>query len=450
MTHVAGSRSGDRAQSVTRLERPQSAGWYMVFALTSLATMSYIDRTILNLLVDPVKHSLTLSDTQISLVQGLGFSLAYILANPYVGRLADRINRRNLLMVAAIAWSLGTAMSAFASGFWTLILCRMTVGAAEAAVQPSSWSMLSDRFPPERLPMMMSLFLVSPYVGGGLALIFGGALIGSAETIRSALPAELAGLEAWRYVMLVVGLSGILVTALLLPLREPARQRFSEHVNEVAPSLRRAISYLADNRGFFGNFYLAMGGIVVLLYAIPAWMPMFTSRRFGTPISTLGLQFGPMVLIAGSIGVLIGPAVARALNERGVNESHLVTIAGSAIALIPCALAIAFMPSAFSLLSLGAILTLLFSLPQAIGASALQIATPSWMRGFATSIYVIVLTVTGLGLAPLAVALLTDHVFADPKMVGASLGIVCSISATVAAVCSIRAIRPYRTLLSNR
>lgn len=441
--------SGVRPSPPLGRARSSSSGWYMVLVLTMLATVSYIDRTILNLLVDPVKRSMALSDTQISLVQGLGFSLAYILANPYIGRLSDRVNRRNLLMVAAVVWSLGTAMSAFASGFWTLMLCRMTVGAAEAAVQPSSWSMLSDRFPSERLPAMMSLFLVSPYVGGGLALIFGGALIGSAETIRAALPTVLAGLEPWRYVMLIVGLGGIAVAALLLPVREPARGNSSGGVFEEAPSVRAAVGYLYDNRGFFGNFYLAMGGIVVLLYAIPAWMPMFAARQFGTPISTLGLQFGPMVLIAGSVGVLAGPAVVRALDSRGVNGSILVAISGCALALIPCAMAIAFMQSTQSVLILGAILTLLFSLPQAIGASALQIATPSRMRGFAASIYVIVLTVTGLGLAPLAVALLTDHLFSDPRMVGASLGIVCSTAATVAAICAIRTIRPYRALLAS-
>lgn len=432
------------------LDRAGSSGWYMIVVLTMLATVSYIDRTILNLLVDPVKRDMVLSDTQISLVQGLGFSLAYIAANPFIGRLSDGVNRRNLLLVAAVVWSLGTAMSAFATGFWTLMLCRMTVGIAEAAVQPASWSMLSDRFAPRHLPAMMSLFLVSPYVGGGLALIFGGALIGSAETISASMPALLAGLDPWRYVMLIVGLGGVAVAALLLLVPEPARKDLDGGTSAETPSLRAAISYLFHNRAFFGNFYLTMGGIVVLLYAIPAWMPMVAARQFSVPISTLGLQFGPIVLVAGTIGVLSGPAVVRALDRRGVKGGIVVAIMGSALALIPCSMAIAFMRSTQGLLILTAILTVLFSLPQAIGASALQIATPARMRGFAASIYVIVLTVTGLGLAPLAVALLTDHLFGDPRMVGTSLAIVCSVAAITAAVAAIRTIGPYRALLAAR
>lgn len=427
--------------------RPGWSGWYLVAVLTLLATVSYVDRMILNLLVDPVKRSLVLSDTQISLVQGLGFSVAYILANPYLGRLSDRVNRRNLLIGAAVVWSLATAMSALASGFWSLMLCRIAVGAAEAAVQPSSWSMLSDRFPADRLPRMMSLFLVSPYIGGGLALIFGGALVGSSDAIGRAVPA-LMGMDPWRQVFIIVGLGGIAITALLLPVREPVRKGAAGARHDAPPSVRATLGFLYANRGFFGWFYLAMASIVVLLYAVPAWMPVYASRQFATPIATLGLQFGVMVLIAGSAGVLTGPAIIRALEARGVRGSIMVAVSGIAMALVPCAIAIPFVWSSNAALVLSAMLTVLFSLPQAMGTSALQIVTPPLMRGLSASIYIVVVSITGLGLAPLMVALLTDHVFADPKMVGWSLGTVCSLAAVAASVSAIRAIGPYRALLA--
>lgn len=430
------------------LRGSRRAGWYMVAVLTLLATISYLDRMVLNLLVDPVKRSLLLSDTQISLVQGLGFTIAYMAANPYLGRLSDRANRRNLLMAAAVMWSLGTAMTAFVEGMTGLLLCRMIVGAAEAAVQPASWSMLSDRFSPRRLPTVMSLFLISPYLGGGLALIFGGAVVESADMIRAAVPV-LVSLDAWRLVFLIVGVGGIMIVASLLAVPEPHRSGEKDNTAQTVPSIRETFTFLYDNRAFFGNFYLTMSCIVVLLYAVPAWMPMFAARLFGISLATLGYQFGVVVLAGGTIGVLTGPLLVRMLDGKGVRASSIIVPTVCAFLLIPASIAIPFIPSAGTLPILCAVLTILFSMPQAVATSALQIVTPPRMRGLTASIYVLMLSVSGLGLAPLSVALLTDYMFADPRMVGWSLAIVCCTAATLASVAGMRSIGPYHNLLAK-
>lgn len=455
---MADALEAQAAAQVTA-SRAADGGWtsgaaysaYFVAVLTLISTVSYIDRTMLNILIDPVKRSLLLTDTQISLVQGLGFTVAYVAASPFFGWMTDRTNRRLLLLAMALLWSFATALSALATGFWTLLLCRAMVGAAEACVQPACWSLLSDRFPAERLPRVMSLFLIAPYLGGGLALIFGGALIGSTAAVGQAIPA-LAAIDPWRQVYVLVGISGAALAMFLLAVREPprgARDGVGSDA-EKAPGIGETLGFLWRERGFFGWFFLAMGSLVVILYSAPAWIPIAVSRIHGTPLATVGLRFGTMTLIAGTIGVLTGPLVVQMLARRGVEGSLAVAIRIIAVALIPCAAILPFTWSPGSALVSAAVLTFLYSLPQSMGTSALQIVTPPRMRGVSTGIYVIVVSVTGLGLGPLAVALLTDQLFGDPKMVGWSLGIVCTVSAVVAAMAASRMIGPYRALTAER
>lgn len=433
------------------MRQPARAAWGMVAVLTALSTVSYIDRSLLNLLVDPVKRTLLLDDTQIALIQGFGFTLAYVIASPFCGRLADRVDRRLLLLGAGICWSAATALSGIATGFWMLLLCRLAVGATEAVVQPAAWSMLADRFPPERLPRAMSVFLISPYIGSGLALIFGGALIGSAGAIDRIVPA-LAMLDPWRKAYALVGLAGIAIAALLLLVREPERREMGGTLAEAepTPSHRETIRFFWSERAFFGRFYVAMSGIIIILYAVPAWMPIYVSRRFGAKLASVGLQYGTLVLIAGTVGVLTGPMLVRLLERRGVSGAIVVGIVLVAIVLVPVTALIPFVWSYPAALMLGTLLTFLFSLPQSLGTSVLQIVTPPRMRGLSTAIYVVIVSITGLGAAPLVVALLTDHVFADPQKVGWSLGLVCFASAAVACWQASCVIGPYRRLLATQ
>ena len=99
--------------------------WYVAIVLMVCNTLSFIDRQILGLLVTPIKQELGISDTSIGLLQGLAFGLFYTLLGLPMGRIADRGNRRMLVVVGVFSWSLMTAMCAGARTFWTLFLARM-------------------------------------------------------------------------------------------------------------------------------------------------------------------------------------------------------------------------------------------------------------------------------------------------------------------------------------
>ena len=98
----------------------QIYAWYVVSVLTVAYIFSFIDRQILNLLVEPIQQDLNLSDTQISLLQGMAFALFYTLMGIPIARLADVANRRTIIATGVFLWSLMTALCGLTKTFWQL------------------------------------------------------------------------------------------------------------------------------------------------------------------------------------------------------------------------------------------------------------------------------------------------------------------------------------------
>jgi transposase len=200
-----------------------SARWLLA-VITFTYTIGFIDRQVINLLVVPIKNDFGITDTQVSLLQGLAFMGAYIAMSPIFGRLADTGNRRKILTGAALVWTLFTAAAAFSKGYWHLFLARFGVGAAEAAISPTAWSMVADSFEPRRLPRALSIFMIAPYLGGGLALLFGGVVLKAMEGWDLGAVPLIGDLEPWQLTILIVSLPGLLAVALMMTTREPQRR----------------------------------------------------------------------------------------------------------------------------------------------------------------------------------------------------------------------------------
>lgn len=425
---------------------PTAAAWYLIFGLTLAYTASFVDRQVLNLLVAPLKADFGLSDTRLSLLQGVAFTAAYILFSPLFGRLADTGSRKRILIGGSILWSLGTSLCGLARGYWQLFFARAAVGGAEASITPAAWSIIADSFPTRMIPRAFSIFLMGPYIGGGLALIFGGLLLEAAQGWDLSAVPYLGALRPWQVVFLVAGIPGVLIALLMLRIREPARKLAPQDAADMP--FAQVWRTFADRRDFYGNFYAGMASLVIVLYAFPAWMPAMLMRRFGASAATVGVQYGVAVLITGSIGVLAGPVIAGWLRRRGYHDALMRVPFFAALALIPISLALAFAPSYEFAMVVATIASFTYSLPQALASSGLQMATPNRMRGISSSVYVFVASVMGLGAAPTIVALLTDHVFADERSVGLSLSVTCAVAGAVSAFFVGRALKGYRRVLA--
>ena len=125
--------SGDAGQPWPR----EAYGWYVAFVLCACSIVAFIDRQIINLLVEDIKADLQISDTRISLLQGLAFALFYAVAAVPLGRLADTGSRRRLVMAGILVWTVAAAACGLARSFWQLFVARIFVGVAEATLTPA-------------------------------------------------------------------------------------------------------------------------------------------------------------------------------------------------------------------------------------------------------------------------------------------------------------------------
>lgn len=424
--------------------------WYILIVLTLVYSLAYIDRQLLNLLVDPIKHTLVISDTQLSLIQGLAFIIAYLIACPLFGRLVDVTNRRNLLLVGICLWCVFTALCGKANTFQELFLARLGVGASEACAFPIALSMIADCFSAKRMARAMSIFILGPMLGGGLSLVAGGFVITFAHNVQQQFP-SLGHLQTWQLAFVLIGLPGILFALLvLLTVREPARSKvISESEDDRQFTTKGAVAYLWERRSFYVRILLGVGMLAIVVLGMPAWYPTYLIRTHGMLAASVGYRFGPLVVCFGIAGALTGPTIVRWLERRGYEDATLRTAALSMIPMMLCCASIPFVSGANGALAAAAGIVFFFSLPTGCMAAALQLVAPSRTRGMVGALYSFVAQLIGFGAGPTLIAVITDRVFVNPKMVGGSISIVCTLASAVAACLLFTALPHYRRLLNE-
>ena len=206
---------------------PAPAAWYAVGLLFVAYTFSFVDRFILTLLIEPIKQDFNLSDTGVSLLVGFAFVIFYTFLGIPIGRLADRVNRRNLIVAGITLWSCMTALCGMARGFGSLFVARVGVGVGEAALSPAAYSMIADLFPPKKLGRALSVYTAGAFVGVGLALIVGGLVVQSVISSPDITLPIIGEVRSWQVPFFIVGLPGLLVAALMYTVKEPVRRQQS-------------------------------------------------------------------------------------------------------------------------------------------------------------------------------------------------------------------------------
>ncbi len=202
--------------------KPATA-WTLTILLTLSYIVSFIDRQLLGLLVSPIKADLGISDLKMGLLLGLAFSLFYVTLGVPIGWLADRVNRRNLVIAGITLWCIMTAACGLSKSYGQLFLARVGVGVGEATLSPCALSLISDSFPPERRARAIGVYSIGVSVGGGLAYLLGGALV---QAVADAPPIDwpvLGEIRPWQSAFIIIGLAGLVVALLLTMVPEPAR-----------------------------------------------------------------------------------------------------------------------------------------------------------------------------------------------------------------------------------
>ncbi len=434
---TTGAGAGDAPDN-----RVGAYAWYVAIVLAIGQLVSFLDRVVFSLLVGPIKSALHVTDTQLGLLNGLGFALLYCALSVPIGRLIDVSRRRRTIIMMGVAfWSAMTALCGFARTFWLMFAGRVGVGLGEATLWPGAASLLGDYFPTQRLGRAMSLFGVGAYVGTGTAFLGGGYLL---QFIKSEHGQPLlAGLEAWQLAFLAAALPGVAWCLLLLTVREPKR-RIQAGAAAHGVTAAAAFAYLWRNRRSYALLFTFTSIVSLFVNSTNSWLPAFLVRTHALSTAQAGVTFGLVVLCAGTTAIFLGGSIADWLWSRRRYNGYMGVCAFAALA---AAAPGALYPLAKTLpLAVAGLACFYFFavMPISAATAALQLMTPPQMRGQVTAIFLAAVSLVGVGVGPTLVALLTDYAYGGPAGLRYSLA---TISAVLAPLAMLAALGNWRTFV---
>lgn len=394
--------------------------WYVVAVLTLANVSGFVDRQILSLLVPPIKRDLGLSDTQVSYLLGLSFSVFYTLLGLPIARLADVSSRRRIMAVGTALWSVMTMLCGVAGSFGRLLLTRIGVGVGEATLDAPSVSLLADYFPPERLATAVSVYSLGIFLGSGLAYVIGGAIVGVVAAKGTWHWPIVGAIRPWQSVFIVVGAPGLLVSLLMLTVREPARHGAAGR----AVPVREVAAYVGRHRRTFAPFTLGFALSATVNYGIAAWLATFLIRTYGWSATRAGFVQGALTMTIGVAATIVGGRLADRFAARGHADGALrVGIIGS-VGMLVAASMYPLMPNAAASVAWLAVVNFFAALPWGAAMAATAEIVPAELRAQGAALYFFVLNLVSSALGPTLVALATDYVFRDEAALRYSLVLV--------------------------
>lgn len=425
--------------------------WRTHLSLALLALVyifSYIDRQVIAIVIEPIKHEFGASDTLMGLLTGLAFGLLYAALGVPVGRLADRSSRRRIVAVCCTLWSFATLACGLATQFWQLLLARMGVAVGEAGGMAPSISLVSDLYPKHRRSLAISLFMMGPHFGVLIGLALGG---------------WIAQHHGWRATFLWAGAPGIVLGALVwLFVREPRRGGFDTAPAAAAPApaeplwaqTQRLLAIPA-----FRHIALACGVAGIAGYGYGVWTPSFLVRTHGLTIAQAGLMFG----VASGCGAVGGALFSGWLCDRLVlrDVRWQVGLPALGVALsIPAALAFLLWPAGATW-SLGALRVphamafavafgFLASWWPSLSYSAISQMVAASERSVAAALLNLFLTLFGVGAGPLVTGAISDMltpVYGAQALRWALVAVMSLLLLTV--LFFVAALNPYRRRVAS-
>ena len=425
---------------------PASGRAWLTVAILMLAyVLSFIDRQILNLLVGPIRHDLQISDTQMSLLMGFSFAVFYTICGIPLGRVADQSSRRGLIAVGVLVWSAMTAACGLARQYWQFFLCRIGVGAGEAALSPAAYSLIADSFPPGRRATAISIYSMGIYIGSGLAFLLGGQVIRFASAQGELMLPLLGEVRPWQLIFLMLGGFGVLFCAVLLLLKEPTRH--GAGAGSRVP-FREVLAHLGRNRKTVLLHNLGFACLAFCAYGSASWVPTFFVRTHGLAPADVGTLYGSLVGIGGSLGIFTGGRLSDWLQARGKSDAPIRVGLLAALLALPTFFCFAVDSLAAATIGIG-LGCFALAMPFGVAPAAIQEIMPNPMRGQASAVYLFVITLIGLGIGPTAVALVTDYVFADDLALRWSLLIISGLACLSAAGLLATCLKPYRASVAS-
>jgi len=366
------------------------ANW-MLALLTLIFTFNFVDRQILVILQEPIRNELALSDTQLGLLTGLAFVVIYVTVGMPIAHFADRSNRRNIVCLSVLAWSIMTALTGLAQQFWHLLLCRIGVGIGEAGGTPPSHSMIADLFPPEKRASALSIFQTGPSIGILIGFLIGG---------------WIGQIYGWRIAFVIAGLPGILLAALLFFSTSEPRRKPNVDRSAAGHSFFEGIRYLFSVPTF-RTVALAMAVAHFSIFGVMNFTPSFLIRSYNLSLTEVATTLALIYGIGGGIGTVVIGVCADRLAKRDPRWRIWLVSLCTMVAYLACLAAYLFQSPLLSL-SFYALVAICAVSTQGIIFGTLQLVIASRTHALMTSIIFFNNNLIGMGLGPLFVGMVSD------------------------------------------
>lgn len=374
-----------------------TARHYVVIVLAALSAFNFLDQQLMSILLEPVRHEFALTDIQLGLLSGLAFAALYTVLSVPAGVWAVGHGRRDLIAVAAALWGAMTVACGFAQSFAQLVLARLGVGVGEAGGLPASQAWLSDLYAPGERATALAILTAGANIGVFFAFLFGG-YVGHSY--------------GWRVAFVAAGLPPLLLSALLWSTTHETQHRPAESAPATGSvALVGAVFTLMCTDRVLRQILLAAILAMTVGYGAIAWIPSFLVRSHGFNIAQAGAYLAVVIGLGGAVGTWLGGYLSDRLRVGDVRWSLWLA---AIVFVLARPFAMAFYWVADTRLALA-----LFVLPAAVGAihigpsvAVLHERVEARLRPLASALFMMILTLVGLGLGPLAVGALSELVFA--------------------------------------
>lgn len=424
---------------------PASA-WGTLAILVLFYVVSFLDRQIIAMMVDPIRKDLGVGDFEMSLLMGFSFACFYTVFGLLMGAIVDRHARRVVVYWGVTLWSLATALSGLAQNYAQLFVARMVVGVGEATLTPAAYSILSDSFPRRRLALAIAIFTVGSSMGAGISMAVGGLVISLLSSSPVVSLPVIGDLRAWQIVYLAVGVPGVLIAALIFLVPEPLRRGRLATDPATTPGWGEAFAFVLHRRALWMAVLLGLAPVATLATGLVMWAPTYMSRNFGwTPVQ-FGPAIGVVVALAGAAGQVFNGWYVDRLFARGKTDAHFRHFLLCTIVAAPIGIAAFLVSNPVLFLILFAVPNFLLFTSGSYGAAAIQMTTPNRLRGRMGALFLAIMTIPSLAIGPSLIALLAEYVFKSEQALGLAMATVIAILIPFMLVGGVLGMRAMRAL----
>jgi len=399
------NEQGSPAATSDRAFLRRDSGGLALVLLTSISAIGFVDRIVLNVLVEPIRKDFGLSDLQMGLLSGFAFGLLNVVLGLFVARLAEKRRRLSLIALGTLLWSLATAATGLATGFWHLFAARVGVGVGEAIGLPSSQSTVSDFVKPARRATAMSVLLLAPPIGAFLGAA-GGSLV--------------AAHLGWRYTFFFAAAPGLVLAVLLhVLLAEPPRGRYDTGDVETVPPISAVVARFFQVKTLF---HVVAGSALASLagFGINTFFAAMLMRRYGFTLLEAGLANGLVAAVPATISVMMGGLIADRLAAR-MPHSY-ARVPAVAMAITPLLfIAGLWQHNAWAALALLSVAALFQFVYLGVTYGTIHNMMHPRMRVTSSAITNIIFSLIGGGLGPLLIGAASDWLAAHGMSPGTAL-----------------------------